>query len=61
MLGELPEEHKMEEDLKRYISLNTYIQTENPWFWQRLRYNNACSYKRFPSVTGLPNLYLVID
>jgi len=38
LLGELPEEHKMEEDLKRYISLNTYIQTENPWFWQRLRY-----------------------
>ena len=35
--GELPAEEEMEEDLKKYIRMNTYIESENPWFWQRLR------------------------
>ena len=35
--GELPAEEDMEEDLKKYIRMNTYIESENPWFWQRLR------------------------
>jgi len=29
---------KMEENLQRYISLNTYLDCEDPWFWQKLRY-----------------------
>ena len=38
VLGELPVKDDMEEDLKKYISLNTYLEAEDPWFWQKLRY-----------------------
>merc|ERR1712241_1164010 len=38
VLGELPVKDDMEEDLKKYISLNTYLQADDPWFWQKLRY-----------------------
>merc|ERR1712113_461806 len=27
-----------EEDLQKYISLNTYLDSEDPWFWQKLRF-----------------------
>ena len=38
VLGELPKKDDMEEDLQKYISLNTYLDSEDPWFWQKLRY-----------------------
>jgi hypothetical protein len=36
--GELPERSEMEEDLQKYISMNTYLDREDPWFWQKLRF-----------------------
>ena len=38
VLGELPKKDDMEEDLQKYISLNTYLDSEDPWFWQKIRY-----------------------
>jgi len=38
VLGELPTKDDMEEDLKKYISLNTYLEVGDPWFWQKLRF-----------------------
>merc|ERR1712106_166606 len=36
--GELPTHDDLEEDLQKYINLNTYLDSEDPWFWQKLRY-----------------------
>eukprot|EP00090_Calanus_glacialis_P045164 TRINITY_DN8224_c0_g1_i1.p1 TRINITY_DN8224_c0_g1~~TRINITY_DN8224_c0_g1_i1.p1 ORF type:complete len:1130 (+),score=224.17 TRINITY_DN8224_c0_g1_i1:40-3429(+) len=36
--GELPTKENMEEDLQKYLNLNTYLDSEDPWFWQKLRY-----------------------
>ena len=33
----IADKESMEEDLQRYISLNTYLDCEDPWFWQKLR------------------------
>jgi len=38
VLGDLPAKEDMEEDLQKYISLNTYLDAKDPWFWQKLRY-----------------------
>ena len=35
--GELPEMDSLDEDLQKYISLNTHLNTSDPWFWPRLR------------------------
>ena len=35
--GELPTKEDMEEDLQKYLNLNTYLDSEDPWFWQKLR------------------------
>ena len=34
----IADKESMEEDLQRYISLNTYLDCEDPWFWQKLRF-----------------------
>merc|ERR1712123_374517 len=36
--GELPTKDDLEEDLQKYLNLNTYLDSEDPWFWQKLRY-----------------------
>merc|ERR1719357_704854 len=36
--GELPPKDSMEDDLQKYLNLNTYLDSEDPWFWQKLRY-----------------------
>ena len=33
----IADKESMEEDLQKYISLNTYLDCEDPWFWQKLR------------------------
>ena len=37
--GELPELDCLDDDLRRYISLNTYIASGDRWFWPKLRYS----------------------
>ena len=37
--GELPELSCLDDDLRRYISLNTYIASGDRWFWPKLRYS----------------------
>jgi len=36
--GEKPDKENLDEDLKKYLDTNTYIDTEDPWFWKKLRY-----------------------
>lgn len=36
--GELPPLSQMDEDLQKYIKANIAIHTNDPWFWQKLRY-----------------------
>merc|ERR1719319_698778 len=38
VLGELPESKDLDEDLQKYLNMNTYLNSEDPWFWQKLRY-----------------------
>jgi hypothetical protein len=40
--GELPPKSSMEEDLQSYISMNTYLDSQDPWFWQKIRYARHC-------------------
>ena len=42
----IADKESMEEDLQRYISLNTYLDSEDPWFWQKLRYSLMCIFHR---------------
>ena len=42
----IADKESMEEDLQRYISLNTYLDSEDPWFWQKLRYSLICIFHR---------------
>jgi len=37
-VGELPSGDNLDTDLQKYISLNTYLDSKDPWFWQKLRY-----------------------
>ena len=39
--GELPEMDSLDEDLQKYISLNTHLDSSHPWFWQKLRQGNC--------------------
>ena len=43
----IADKESMDEDLQRYISLNTYLDSEDTWFWQKLRYLFVCSYAFF--------------
>ena len=36
--GELPSKEGMDQELQSYLSLNTYLKWNDPWFWDRLRY-----------------------
>jgi len=38
VMGELPESKDLDEDLQKYLNMNTYLNSEDPWFWQKLRY-----------------------
>lgn len=48
--GELPPKEKMDQELQHYLSLNTYLKWNDPWFWDRLRY--ALPHKKNASQAG---------
>jgi protein toll len=37
-VGQLPPREQLDSHLQKYLSLNTYLDTQDPWFWQKLRY-----------------------
>lgn len=36
--GKLPQKEEMDEDLLKYIQSNTFIGSEDPWFWEKVRF-----------------------
>ena len=48
----------MEEDLQKYISMNTYLDSQDPWFWHKLRWVGG---ENCPSVIDPNTLYLDLD
>lgn len=48
--GELPPKENMDQELQSYLSLNTYLKWNDPWFWDRLRY--ALPHKKDSSSSG---------
>nr|CDO91661.1 Toll-like receptor [Carcinus maenas] len=38
VLGQVPPESEMDEELKLYLSTRTYLQSDHPKFWENLRY-----------------------
>ena len=40
---QLPPVDSLDPDLQKYISLNTYLDSADPWFWQKLRCNFVAS------------------
>lgn len=38
VLGQVPPESEMDEELKLYLSTRTYLQSDHPRFWENLRY-----------------------
>ena len=45
MVGEMPELSTMNEDLKIYIKTKSFIDSEDSWFWRKLRYSLSASKK----------------
>merc|ERR1711915_349729 len=36
--GEMPDIKEMDEDVQKYLKSNTFIRSNDPWFWKKLRY-----------------------
>jgi len=37
--GEIPSKENLDTDLQKYFTANTCLNTEDPWFWHKLRYS----------------------
>ena len=35
--GEKPDKENLNEDLQKYLNTSAYIDTQDPWFWKKLR------------------------
>lgn len=38
VIGQLPAPADMDSSLAKYLTMNTYLDSQDPWFWQKLRY-----------------------
>ena len=38
VVGQLPDQKQMSSDMRRFVSLCTYLKWGDPWFWNRLKY-----------------------
>merc|ERR1711915_866155 len=36
--GEMPDMSEIDEDVQKYLKSNTFIKSDDPWFWKKLRY-----------------------
>jgi len=36
--GEMPDMNEIDEDVQKYLKSNTFIKSDDPWFWKKLRY-----------------------
>jgi protein toll len=57
--GELPPKDKMDQELQTYLSLNTYLKYDDPFFMERLRY--ALPHKKNVIVPGSRISQAIID
>ena len=57
--GELPPKDKMDQELQTYLSLNTYLKYDDPFFMERLRY--ALPHKKNVVVPGSRISQAIID
>jgi len=37
--GKKPKKESLDEDLQKYLDTNSYIPSDDPWFWKKLRYS----------------------
>ncbi|KAL1448931.1 hypothetical protein WDU94_000180 [Cyamophila willieti] len=38
ILGDMPPQETMPDEMKAYMSMNTYIKWDDKWFWEKLKY-----------------------
>ena len=36
--GDLPDLGEMDDNMGEYLKMTTYLDSEDPWFWEKLRY-----------------------